>query len=75
MDKEFTTDKNRIAAAITPQTVQAKRIGPTLTPDRSRGNIRGHGEYQGTQYLFIVSSGDQEYLCSDRDLSSFQLWQ
>jgi predicted GH43/DUF377 family glycosyl hydrolase len=36
MDKEFTTDKNRIAAAITPQTVQAKRIGPTLTPDRSR---------------------------------------
>ena len=40
MDKEFTTDKNRIAAAITPQTVQAKRIGPTLTPDRSRVLMR-----------------------------------
>ena len=40
MDKGFATGKNGIAAAITPQTVHAKRIGPTLTPDRSRVLMR-----------------------------------
>jgi predicted GH43/DUF377 family glycosyl hydrolase len=40
MDRGFATGKNGIAAAITPQTVHANRIGPTLTPDRSRVLIR-----------------------------------
>jgi predicted GH43/DUF377 family glycosyl hydrolase len=40
MDRGFSTGKNGIEAAITPQTVHAKRIGPTLAPDRSRVLMR-----------------------------------
>jgi predicted GH43/DUF377 family glycosyl hydrolase len=40
MDRGLNTGKNGIAAAITPKTVHAKRIGPTLTPDHSRVLMR-----------------------------------
>ena len=40
MNKGITTGKNRITAIIMPQTVHAKRIGPTLVPDRSRVLMR-----------------------------------
>ncbi len=40
MGRDSFNDKNATSAAVTPQTVHAKRIGPTLTPDRSRVLMR-----------------------------------
>ncbi len=40
MDTSRTTGTNGTAAVTTPQTVHAKRVGPTLTPDRSRVLMR-----------------------------------
>lgn len=40
MNKKTAISKNKIAAAITPPALQAKRIGPILAPDRSRVLLR-----------------------------------